>query len=49
MLGFHLFPDHLISLNGLSEVGAEIQLDIVQINVFDLLMDLPVSSAISDG
>lgn len=49
MLCFHFFPDNLISLNGLSKIGTEIQVNIVQIDVFDLFMDLPVSSAISDG
>jgi hypothetical protein len=49
VFGFHLFSNHLISLISLSKVGADVQINVIQIDVFYLFVNFPVSSAISDS
>lgn len=49
MFSLHFFSYSLISLIGLSKVRAQIQVNVIKIDIFDFLVDLPISSAISDS
>ena len=49
MFRFHFFSHHLFGPISFIEIGADIQINVIQIDIFNLFVNLPVRWAISDS